>query len=302
VKAALKLAKYKAMVDAAGLDTSHITNDVHISDNPTSPGWGSATSGNDFIWFETTSSANATVSGGSGNDIFVATSPGHVTFDGGWGSDTVAYVNATQGATIVLGTSGYINAGAAAGDTYISIENAVGTQYSDIIVGSDASNTLCGYGGNDTIDLNSGRGNDTVNGGLGNDHITGNIIGTDVITGGGDKDTFDFYIVGNQSFNLTITDFDPLIFAGTQGPSYTQQLNDPTHDMLTLYFNPGTGVTTNAEADAAISTSLVGHDVVVDVHAPYATGTITLTGLADVLNSQIGVHTFTINDFAMHVV
>ena len=100
-KAQLKLAKYKAAVDTAGLDTDSIANDVHLSNNPTSPGWGATTSGNDFVWFET-SLANASVSGGGGNDIFVATSTGNVTFYGGTGSDTVAYVNATQGATIGL--------------------------------------------------------------------------------------------------------------------------------------------------------------------------------------------------------
>src|SRR5262249_24376383 len=111
VKAQLKLAKYKAAVDMAGHDTNSITNDVHLSNNPASPGWGAAPSGNAFIWLET-SLANASVSGGGGNDIFVATSNGNVTFFGGTGSDTVAYVNATQGATIGLGVNGYMNAGA----------------------------------------------------------------------------------------------------------------------------------------------------------------------------------------------
>src|SRR3546814_10166053 len=57
-------------------------------------------------------------------------------------------------------------AGGAAGDTYVDIENVIGSQYGDVIIGSSvAGATLDGNGGDDTIVVNAS--NTPVIGGAG---------------------------------------------------------------------------------------------------------------------------------------
>ena len=51
------------------------------------------------------------------------------------------------------------------------IEDAIGSNFNDIITGNQKANTLTGGSGNDT--LNGGSGDDTLNGGLGNDRLVG---------------------------------------------------------------------------------------------------------------------------------
>jgi len=68
--AALKLAKYEAMVNDAGYNTGFIDNTVHISNHSDSPAWGTAGNSDDFIWSDST--AGGDLYGYGGNDIFLA--------------------------------------------------------------------------------------------------------------------------------------------------------------------------------------------------------------------------------------
>jgi Ca2+-binding RTX toxin-like protein len=167
-KAQLLLAKFKARVEATGFDTSFINNDVHISNQADSPGFGNAGAGNDFIWAERTTGGG--YFGFDGNDIFVGTSGLAETFHGGNGADTIAYVNATEGVIIALPDQGFLSfvpGGAAAGDILDSIENAVGSQFADTITGDAQMNLIFGGDGDDHL---FGGGNiDRVDGGNGND-------------------------------------------------------------------------------------------------------------------------------------
>src|SRR3546814_20418987 len=62
-------------------------------------------------------------------------------------------------------------AGCAAVDTYCDIENVIGRQYGDVIIGSSvAGATLDGNGGDDTIVVNAS--NTTVIGGAGSDTVS----------------------------------------------------------------------------------------------------------------------------------
>jgi Ca2+-binding RTX toxin-like protein len=180
--AQLKLAKYDALVDASGFDTGFINNDVHISNVSTSPSFGTAGAGNDFIWSETTTGGD--VFGFGGNDIFVGTSRVAETFHGGSGNDTVAYVNATESVSVALPDQGgfisVIQGGAAAGDAFDSIENVVGTQYSDTISGNAENNQLFGGDGNDRMFGNAGI--DKLHGGDGNDVLAAGVNPDSIFT------------------------------------------------------------------------------------------------------------------------
>ena len=136
-----------------------------------------------------------------------------------------------------------MNAGAAANHTYDSIENAVGSNYADVIVGNSSANKLFGNGGNDTIAGNGG--NDTLNGGAGQDTFVGLLSGTVTVTGGADRDNFDFR-VGASDFDLTVTDFDPFFFNGnTQvAPAQATARNDMIHEFFHLSFDPLSGADT----------------------------------------------------------
>ncbi len=169
--------------------------------------------------------------GGAGADLLIGGSGADV-LDGGDGVDTASYSNAHTGVTLSLLTGGTINADAsqngiqpvvsticcpddllangdgaapvdgsytavngvtdATGDTYIGIENVLGSAFNDKITGDAGDNRL-----------NGGAGNDILNGGGGNDMLIGG-IGNDLLTGGAGADVFQF----SADFgNDTITDF-----------------------------------------------------------------------------------------------
>jgi serralysin len=69
------------------------------------------------------------------------------------------------------------NAGDAAGDVFVSIENVEGSEQDDLLVGSATANRLIGLAGADT--LNGSGGNDVLIGGGGSDSLVGG-NGTDV--------------------------------------------------------------------------------------------------------------------------
>ena len=115
---------------------------------------------------------------------FVATSTVEF-FGGGAGADTVDYGNSTALISVNLSTN--VNTGGfAQGDTLISMDNVLGSDYSDHLTGDSQNNTLIGRDGDDKID--GGDGNDVLSGGAGNDLIKGG-AGADTIYGGDGDDT-----------------------------------------------------------------------------------------------------------------
>ncbi len=115
------------------------------------------------------------ISGGDGNDILAGRGRDH-TILGGDGTDTVNYSTATGGVTVSLADDTQ-NAGGAAGDSFTSIEQVLGSSFNDIITGDGNNNFLAGNGG------------------------------TDSLTGGGGADTFAFNLTGSDAGTATITDF-----------------------------------------------------------------------------------------------
>lgn len=134
--------------------------------------------------------------GEDGNDILVG-GTGADYLDGGAGFDFANYETADAGVTVRLDL-GVGLAGEAAGDTYVSIEGAVGSALADILVGTSAGNYLYGGGGNDAIY------------GFG---------GFDELYGGAGADGFYFRAVDLPGAFATVRDFnasegDGLIFQG----------------------------------------------------------------------------------------
>jgi trimeric autotransporter adhesin len=98
-----------------------------------------------------------TFNGFSGNDYFVG-GPGGDTFNGSAGTDTVSYDNSLSTIRADLGNPANNSGSDAVGDTYSSIENLVGSDFNDILVGNAQGNRLTG-----------GAGADIMAGSLGND-------------------------------------------------------------------------------------------------------------------------------------
>ncbi|GJD54962.1 matrixin family metalloprotease [Methylobacterium dankookense] len=101
-----------------------------------------------------------------GNDTFLASANGSL-LDGGAGSDTVSYERSAVGVIIDLAAQQSYNG--TSGDLFGSIENAIGSQYSDgLITGS--TGVYRGLGGNDAF-LASANGS-LLDGGAGNDTVS----------------------------------------------------------------------------------------------------------------------------------
>ncbi|HEX5393417.1 MAG TPA: hypothetical protein VFW68_09055 [Rhodocyclaceae bacterium] len=110
--------------------------------------------------------SNNVINGGAGNDTLIGGSGGSDILDGGDGNDTVTYAEATSAVGASLSNHGN-NAGVAAGDTYVNVENLTGSAYNDTLEGNAGVNILNGGDGNDV--LIGGAGADQLIGGAGTD-------------------------------------------------------------------------------------------------------------------------------------
>ena len=107
---------------------------------------------------------NDTLSGGAGNDFFFG-SDGGDSIDGGDDFDTVSYLASSS--AIITDLGGVGSGGDATGDSYVSIERLLATNFDDIVQGGSGDETIQGLGGNDT--LGGGAGSDSLFGGAGVD-------------------------------------------------------------------------------------------------------------------------------------
>lgn len=99
--------------------------------------------------------------GSSFNDTFVASAAAN-TFTGGGGVDRVNYVHSTSGVTVNL-SNGQGSGGFAAGDKYIGIVNATGSNHNDTFVGNNQGNNFQGGDGIDTVSYVNSASGVTVN-------------------------------------------------------------------------------------------------------------------------------------------
>ena len=171
----------------------------------------------DLIQNLTGSQFNDVLYGDAGNNVFMglggndlmAGKAGADRFDGGVGIDSVSY-DSTGGVRADL-LAPATNTGAAAGDSFVSIENLYGSTFSDTLCGNNLANLLAGNAfpalasGSDFL---IGRGgNDTLRGYDGNDRLEGD-AGVDTLSGGAGDDVFIFNAPLNAVTNRDfITDF-----------------------------------------------------------------------------------------------
>jgi Ca2+-binding RTX toxin-like protein len=182
-----------------------------------------------------------TLTGGTGNDDLhgmdgndhLFGGAGADVLDGGAGTDFANYVTATAGVTAsLLAPAG--NTGQAAGDSYLSIEGLVGSNFSDTLRISNGGGSIWARGGSDT--LTGGAGVDDLHGMEDGDQLNGG-ASVDVLEGGSGNDTFVFS--GGDANGDTVLDFagngaaagDSLLFVGygtaATGAALTQI--DATH-------------------------------------------------------------------------
>ncbi|MBT3142865.1 hypothetical protein KL867_17480 [Ruegeria litorea] len=160
----------------------------------------------------TGSSGNNVIEGGRSNDTLRWSAgndrlEGGIAGDevnGGSGTDSAAFATAGAGVTVNL-TAGVGTRGNANGDTYISIENVIGSNHDDIITGSSGRNILVGGRGDDL--LRGSAGNDVMRGGLGNDTLNGG-SGADefrfdaALNVGANVDTIENYSLSHDRISL----------------------------------------------------------------------------------------------------
>ncbi|OGO94349.1 MAG: hypothetical protein A3F10_00185 [Coxiella sp. RIFCSPHIGHO2_12_FULL_42_15] len=125
---------------------------------------------------EETALSSLSMSGGKGGDSFIGTAfddtitsgagddtlegrGGADVITGGVGEDTASYVNSVSGVTVNLAT-GIGTGGDAQGDILSGIENVIGSEFSDVLIGNAENNLLEGGAGADQ--LLGGVGSDTL--------------------------------------------------------------------------------------------------------------------------------------------
>ncbi|MCJ8051917.1 hypothetical protein GB928_002930 [Shinella curvata] len=148
-----------------------------------------------------------TLKGGEGNDTLDGGADGD-TLNGGGGEDTASYASSIGRVKVDLLNTGS-NEGDAAGDSYISIENLVGSRRGDTLLGNNSANLIDG-----------GLGRDTVHGLGGNDTFVAS-ANNDSFNGGNDNDTLILsgkrsdYTITKTSSGFTIEDERGASFDGT---------------------------------------------------------------------------------------
>lgn len=206
------------------------------------------------------SGGNDTLDGGEGLDQVL---------HGGNGSDTATYLSSSVGITADLAFGTVEWAGSFGYEQLISIENIVGSNSGDILLGDSKNNKLFGKQGRDELFgeggkdiLHGGGGNDTVVGGDGDDKLFGN-NGADLVYGGQGSDLLrggagDDFLSGNEGTDTLRGDAgDDYLVA-----SYDDLSNAAEYDEL--YGGGGSDTFVLGDEYSGILYEGVGHAIVRD--------------------------------------
>jgi Ca2+-binding RTX toxin-like protein len=108
------------------------------------------------------SSGSEQLFGGAGNDILIGTA-GFDSMNGFSGRDLADYSGLADRISVDL-LANFVDKGAAGADFIVDVEDVIGTDFNDTLLGSFADNTLMGGAGDDF--LRGGGGNDVLDGGI----------------------------------------------------------------------------------------------------------------------------------------
>ena len=196
--------------------------------------------------------------GGSGNGNGSGSGGGDGSGDGsggGSGIDAASYETAAAGVYVHMGDIAQ-NAGDAAGDTYTSIENLIGSDHDDTLIVVDDGAKVWGGAGNDMITL-SGNGHEAF-GEAGSDSIYGD-VGVDVFDGGDGNDTLfgyegDDHLIGGaggaDDFAVLGGGADTFIFRQNDGYDTINDFSTTEGDVIEL---DGLGVSSFSELQTYLS-------------------------------------------------
>jgi len=246
--------------------------------------------------------------GGTGDDVLEGMS-GADTLLGGAGSDTASYAHATGyvKASLTAGLAGFSNEGDAAGDSYDSVENLVGSSFDDTLIGNSADNVITGGDGDDVLEgmagadqLIGGNGSNTASyayspdqgGGLG---VTVSLLDPAVNTGDAAGDTFiNIQNLSGSAYNDTLTGDgnansihgnagnDTIIGGAGTDTLYGDSGNDTLYDDLSgaaqLYGGSGddTIIFSAFDADNDIIDGGAGNDTLVSNYSGSSQSTVNL--------------------------
>ncbi|MBC6981702.1 hypothetical protein [Caulobacter sp. 17J80-11] len=239
--------------------------------------------------------------GASGADILIG-GAGDDDLQGGVNVDTASYADAAAGVTVNLNAMGQVqDTGGAGRDTLSSIENLVGSAFSDSLRGNAGSNLIEGGDGDDVIE--GGGGHDKLYGGAGVDTasyanstaaVTVRLAKTDAqVTGGAGSDTLNGFenvagsrygdrLSGDDGNNvLTGLGGDDLLDGGAGNDVLDGGLNFDT----ATYAGASAGVTVNLTVSGAQNTGGAGIDTLISIE------NVTGSAFNDHLRGNTGANT-----------
>jgi Ca2+-binding RTX toxin-like protein len=220
--------------------------------------------------------AGGSLNGGNGNDSFVVNAANTAVI-GGAGSDTVSFAGAAAGVAVNLHAGTGSN-----GVTYSGVENVVGSDHNDTIVGSlTTGTTLDGGGGNDSINIMTG--NTTAIGGTGTDTVSyanaGSGVTINLSTGTGGAG--DIYIgienaVGSGNGDTII------------GGSNTGAVLDGANGNDTIVINAANTTVIGGGGFDTVSYANAAAGVIINLQAGTSSNGDTITGVENAIGSSHG--------------
>ncbi|MFL9923775.1 calcium-binding protein, partial [Herbaspirillum lusitanum] len=172
------------------------------------------------------------LTGSNFNDTFVASAADN-SFDGGLGSNTVSYAASTAAVTIDLvngtGSGGYAN-----NDTYVNIQNVIGSDGNDTFIASNAANAFEGGLGNNTVSY--AKASDAT--GVTVDLVNG--VGSNGFAAG-DSYSHIQNVIGSAYDDTFIASAEKNVFTGLQGSDTVSYAYSNAGVTVDLVNNVGTG-------------------------------------------------------------
>jgi Ca2+-binding RTX toxin-like protein len=151
---------------------------------------------------------NNRIQAADGSDVLIGNA-GNDILEGGNGSDTVSYRRDPNAVKVSL-EDNFAEDGFGGKDNLSSIENVIGSEFNDTVIGDANDNTIFAGSGNDTVEARNGNdiifgndGLDSLQGEQGNDFLVGG-RDADILDGGEGNDTASYFTSENRvSVSLT---------------------------------------------------------------------------------------------------